>query len=84
MNEKIQAESQETTRIIDRPVTVLLMLFFVTAALGLPALWMSRGFSKPMKWVWSVVIILYTLLILWLFYLIMKWCLTNIYDALYG
>ena len=32
--------------IIDNPWLMILMLFFVTAALGLPFLWMSRGFSR--------------------------------------
>jgi hypothetical protein len=43
---------------------VLLLLFLVTGFLGLPLLWMSRGFSPRMKVVWSIVNTIYTLLLI--------------------
>lgn len=58
------------------------MLFFVTAALGLPLLWMSRGFSRGWKIVLTVLVLAWTALILWVFWLIMVWCYTQIADAL--
>ena len=58
------------------------MLFFVTAALGLPILWMSRGFSLAGKIIVSVLVIAWTVLILWLFWLVMVWSYTRIVDAL--
>jgi hypothetical protein len=67
---------------IDNPWAMLGMLFFVTAALGLPFLWMSRGFSTASKALLSIVVIAYTVLILWLFWLIMVWCWTRISDAM--
>ena len=36
-------------RALDNPWFMLVMLFFVTAALGIPFLWMSRGFSTLAK-----------------------------------
>ena len=59
---------------LDNPWLILGMLFFVTAALGLPLLWFSRAFSAPVKIVLSITVIAYTVLILWLFTLVMMWC----------
>lgn len=69
-------------RALDNPWVMLGMLFFVTAALGLPVLWMSRGFSLAGKIVVSVLVIAWTVLILWLFWLVMVWSYTRIVDAL--
>lgn len=67
---------------VDNPWLILAMLFFVTAALGLPVLWMSRGFSTVWKIVLTVVVLAWTVLILWLFWLVMVWSYTRIVDAL--
>lgn len=64
----------EPQRLIDQPLPILVMLFGVTGALGIPVLWMSRGFSTQGKWVLSIVVTLYTIFILWIFALIMLWC----------
>jgi hypothetical protein len=54
----------------------------VTAILGLPLLWMSRGFSRPWKIVLSVAVTLYTAALLWGFWLIMHWSVSRIIDSL--
>ncbi len=69
-------------RALDNPVLMLVMLFFVTAALGLPFLWMSRGFTAFWKVVVSIAVLAWTWLVLWVFWLIMVWCYTRIADAL--
>jgi len=61
---------------------VLLLLFGATAALGLPVLWKSRGFSKPEKIVWSVLVSLYTILVFWIFFKVMWWSYTSISESL--
>ncbi len=61
---------------------MLLMLFGVTAALGLPLLWKSRVFSRTEKIVWSVLVSLYTALIFWIFFKIMSWSYQRIADSL--
>lgn len=43
---------------------ILVLLFFVTGILGLPLLWLSDSFSRTEKIVWSIVVTLYTLLLL--------------------
>jgi hypothetical protein len=67
---------------LDNPWLMLVLLFFVTAALGIPFLWMSRGFSTVAKVVLTVVVLLWTALILWLFWLVMVWSWTRVSDAL--
>src|SRR5688572_631343 len=60
--------------LIDNPWIMILVLFLVTAALGLPFLWMSRGFSTFSKSVLTIAVLLWTALVFWVFYLIMAWC----------
>lgn len=67
---------------IDDPWILLGTLFFVTAALGLPLLWMSRAFSLRGKIFWTVAVTAWTVLILALFGLLMWWCYRQIQQAL--
>jgi hypothetical protein len=56
---------------------MLVMLFLVTAAFGIPFLWLSRGFSTTAKVVLTIVVLLYTALILWAFTVFMIYWWTN-------
>ena len=67
---------------MDNKLVVLAMLFFVTAALGLPFLWRSKGFTQREKQIWSVVVSVYTLFILWIFGAIMWWSYARVMDAI--
>ena len=62
-------ESVETTPAdsqgLQNRLTVLAILFFVTGALGLPLLWVNRRFSIREKMIWSLVVTLYTALLIW-------------------
>lgn len=69
-------------RIFDQPGKLLILLFGVTAVFGLPLLWHSRGFSRPAKAVLTVVVLAYTVLILWAFWLLMRWCYGSISQSL--
>jgi hypothetical protein len=68
--------------LIDRPIVLLAVLFFVTAAPGLPLLWISRRFSLAGKIVWTILVLAWTVLVLWGFYLVMAWCLPRIWESL--
>jgi hypothetical protein len=57
----------------DDPWLLLSLLFFVTAALGIPMLWKSRAFSPLAKLLLTIVVIAYTLLLLWLTWQVMLW-----------
>lgn len=61
---------------------VLATLFFVTAALGLPLLWKSRGFSRNEKILWTVVVLIYTGLVFWAFGAVMWWSYARISESL--
>ncbi len=60
--------------LIDNPWLMVLVLFFVTAVLGLPFLWISRGFSTGWKIALTIAVLLWTAIVFWAFYLIMAWC----------
>jgi len=42
------------------PISVVLLLFFVLGPFGLPLLYRSPKFSKPLKIILTIVVILYT------------------------
>jgi hypothetical protein len=68
--------------LVDRPMVLLVVLFFVTAAPGLPLLWISHRFSLAGKIVVTILNLLWTALVLWGFYLVMAWCLPRIWESL--
>jgi hypothetical protein len=68
-------------RALDNPWLMLAMLFLVTAALGIPFLWMSRGFTTFWKVVVTIAVLLWTALILWLFWLVMAWTVPTIWNG---
>jgi hypothetical protein len=69
-------------RALDNPWVVLALLFFVFAAVGIPLIWISKAFSRWAKVVVTIVIVLYTAAILWLFWLVMLWSYQRIVDSL--
>ena len=79
----VRGPQEETaTPLLDRPWFVLGQLFLETMALGLPFLWRSRGFTTRAKIVWSLLVTLYTVVILWGFVVIMIWCYETIRQSL--
>lgn len=68
--------------LLDNRWLMIAMLFLVTAALGLPFLWASRGFTTLGKVLLTIAVLLWTALVLWAFYLIMAWCLPRIWEGL--
>jgi hypothetical protein len=50
----------------------------------LPLLWMSRGFSTLWKVVLTIAVLAWTVLILWVFWVVMVWCVMRITDAMAG
>src|SRR6185295_17618761 len=51
---------KKVRELVDSPWLVLGMLFFVTLFLGLPVLWLSRGFSPLAKVLWTVLLLVWT------------------------
>ena len=53
-------KEQENVKWYLHPITVVLLLFFVLGPFGLPLLYKSPKFSKTLKIILTVVVILYT------------------------
>lgn len=67
---------------LDNPWLMLAMLFFVTLFLGLPFLWISRGFSTLSKLAVTIAVLIWSALVLWAFWLVMAWAVPTTWDAL--
>ena len=72
-------QNSAARRAVDNPWLMLAMLFLVTGALGLPLLWISRGFSAASKFVLSIVVLIYTAALLWAFWLFLVFMWNNYY-----
>ena len=59
--------------VIDNPYAVLAAVFFAMMFLGIPLIWACRAWSPATKVVLTIVTLLYSALILWLFWLAMSW-----------
>lgn len=68
----------EWEQLVSNRKVILLMLFFVTGALGLPLLWLSPAFNATEKVAWSLVNILYTLMLIGLCLAICFWAYSQV------
>lgn len=55
------ADESAIERVVNSRWTVLILLFGVLGVLGVPLLWVSRGFSRKEKIFWSIAVTIYTL-----------------------
>lgn len=69
-------------RIVDNPYAVLAAVFLAAMILGVPLIWMCRAWSTSTKIMLTVVTILYTIVVFWLFWMVMVWVWSRISDAL--
>ncbi len=60
--------------VVDNRKLLIALLFFATAGLGIPLIWLSRVFSPKAKLILTITVSIYTVVILWLFWRIMQWC----------
>ncbi|WP_404308613.1 hypothetical protein [Neorhodopirellula lusitana] len=59
----LQADSDnEATGDLGKMAT-LSVLFFVTTAFGLPVLWRNPRFATWERWLWSIIVVVYTILV---------------------
>jgi hypothetical protein len=54
----------------DNRLIVLIMLFLVLGPFALPMLWKSKAFTRPWKWIWTLVVISFTVFLCWLVWFI--------------
>lgn len=71
-------------RVVDTRWFVLLVIFGALAGFGLPLLWYSRGFSRSSKVFWTIVVSLYTALVVWLIWIMLLWLSTMIRHEFHG
>lgn len=79
------ANAQRTSRprseweqLVSNRKVILAMLFFVTGALGLPLLWLSPAFNATEKVIWSLVTLVYTLMLIGLCVAICYWAYSQV------
>ena len=75
-------QREKLRRVIDNPWAVLGAIFFAMMFLGIPLLWMSRGFSLAGKVFWTIATLVYSAAIIWAFCLVMWFSYRSIADAL--
>ena len=80
-NDKAASNSFTWRDGVDNPWIVLGLLFFVTGFLGIPLLWMSKGFSTLMKIVLSVVVTVYTFALFGCVGLVLWWAYQQIANV---
>ncbi len=67
------APAESGGNLIQNKYAVLAALFAVTGFLGLPLLWMNRNFSSTERLLWSIVVIIYSLILIGITAFVMWW-----------
>ena len=68
--------------LLDHRWFVLGAIFLAMMFLGLPLLWRCPNFSRLEKAVWTLIVLVYSAVIIWLFILVMSWSYQRIADTL--
>jgi hypothetical protein len=68
----------EWERLVSNRKVILAMLFLVTGALGLPLLWLSPAFNATEKVIWSLVNLVYTLILIGICVAICYWAYSQV------
>ncbi|QDS91055.1 hypothetical protein EC9_52750 [Rosistilla ulvae] len=66
----------------DNRAIVIGTLFLVTGVLGLPLLWISRQFTPLQKWLLSIVVTIYTLVLIVIVALVLMWSWNRIQQSI--
>jgi hypothetical protein len=75
-------QDSQMRRALDNPWLMLGMLFGVTLFLGLPFLWISRGFSPLGKVVVTLLVLVWTVIVFACFFAVLVWCWQRISGSL--
>jgi len=79
--EKMRPVPSRLKLLLDNRWAVLAAIFFAMMFLGLPLLWRCPSFSKIEKLVWTLIVLIYSAVLLWVFYLVMAWCFGRISES---
>ena len=75
-------EADRRPDLTERPAFLLGMIFGAALFLGLPWLWKSRAFSNTTKTLLTALVLIETVVLFWLFYLVMSWSIRRIVESL--
>ena len=75
-------EAERRPDLTERPAFLLGMIFGAALFLGLPWLWKCRAFSNTTKTLLTVLVLIETVVLFWLFYLVMSWSIRRIAESL--
>ncbi len=67
---------------VDRPWTLIGLLFFAMLALGIPLIWMKLRFFDAGQTAATITICIYTALVFWGFWWVISWCYQRVMDSL--
>lgn len=71
--EQPDSSSDSALDLIQSKWAVLVVLFCVTGILGIPLLWINKKFSTVERLVWSIVVTIYTAILIWIVFAILMW-----------
>lgn len=77
-----QSSWEANKKLLDNRWFVLGAIFLAMMFLGLPLLWRCPAFSKLEKFIWTIVVLIYSAAIFWVFFLVMSWSWQRIQDSL--
>ncbi|QDV61263.1 hypothetical protein [Crateriforma conspicua] len=63
---------------------VLAVLFLVAGVFGVPLLWINKRFNTAERILWTVVVTIYTFLLVWIAYSVVMWSLDQIAASRLG
>lgn len=75
-------DAARETSLADNRWAVLALVFLAAGALGIPLIWLSRAFSRPVKILLTILVTVYTALMLWLVWLVLVACYHHVVDAI--
>ncbi len=76
-------DKREHNRWLQSRGAVLAMMFLVTGVFGIPLLWINKQFTAAERVFWSVVVTIYTLLLLVIVACILWWMWQRTMNAIY-
>lgn len=79
---KGQPSKSSLFALLDNRWAVLAAIFLAMMFLGLPLLWRCPAFTRFEKFVWTVVVLVYSFFIFWAFFWVMAWSYGRISESL--
>ncbi len=63
-------------------IAILAVLFLMTGFLGIPLLWLNPNFSRLERWIWAIVVTVYTFVLIAITCGVVYWSLNSIRSNL--